>query len=80
MPGMDGFELVQSVRSVNKTIPILLMTARDDLAAKLTTVLTADAAERLRLQVASLEGVKVHDIDRTLRTFEALYQGLPVEG
>ena len=34
MPGVDGFELVQSVRSVNKTIPILLMTARDDLAAK----------------------------------------------
>ena len=34
MPGMDGFELVKSVRSVNKTIPILLMTARDDLAAK----------------------------------------------
>ena len=34
MPGVDGFELVQSVRSVNRTIPILLMTARDDLAAK----------------------------------------------
>lgn len=34
MPGTDGFELVQSVRSVNKTIPILLMTARDDIAAK----------------------------------------------
>ena len=34
MPGVDGFELVQSVRSVNKTIPILLMTARDDIAAK----------------------------------------------
>ena len=34
MPGVDGFELVQRVRSVNKTIPILLMTARDDLAAK----------------------------------------------
>ena len=34
MPGIDGFELVQSVRSVNKTIPILLMTARDDIAAK----------------------------------------------
>ena len=34
MPGVDGFELVQNVRSVNKTIPILLMTARDDLAAK----------------------------------------------
>ena len=34
MPGTDGFELVKSVRSVNRTIPILLMTARDDLAAK----------------------------------------------
>ena len=55
-------------------------TSRDDLAAKLTTVLTADPAERLRLQESSLEGVKVHDIDRTLRTFEALYRGLPVEG
>ena len=34
MPGIDGFELVQNVRSVNRTIPILLMTARDDIAAK----------------------------------------------
>lgn len=34
MPGMDGFELVTSIRNVNKSIPILLMTARDDLAAK----------------------------------------------
>ncbi len=34
MPGVDGFDLVTSVRSVNKQIPIMLMTARDDLAAK----------------------------------------------
>ncbi len=34
MPGVDGFELVSHVRSINKTIPILLMTARDDMAAK----------------------------------------------
>lgn len=34
MPGTDGFELVASIRRVNQTIPILLMTARDDLAAK----------------------------------------------
>lgn len=54
--------------------------SRDDLAAKLTTVLTAVPEERLRLQQASLDGVKVHDIDRTLRTFEALYRGEPVEG
>lgn len=34
MPGTDGFELVSHVRSVDKKIPILLMTARDDMAAK----------------------------------------------
>lgn len=34
MPGVDGFDLVTRVREVNETIPILLMTARDDLAAK----------------------------------------------
>lgn len=34
LPGIDGFELVSSIRRVNQTIPILLMTARDDLAAK----------------------------------------------
>jgi len=49
-----------------------------DLAAKLTTVLTQSADERLRMQQASLEGVKVHDLDRTLDTFEALYRGEPL--
>ena len=34
MPGIDGFEFVEDVRRVNKRIPILLMTARDDLSAK----------------------------------------------
>ena len=34
MPGTDGFELVAHVRSIDKKIPILLMTARDDIAAK----------------------------------------------
>ena len=34
LPGTDGFELVSRVRSVDRKIPILLMTARDDLAAK----------------------------------------------
>lgn len=50
----------------------------DDLAAKLTTVLTQSPEERLRMQQASLEGVKVHDMDRTLDTFEALYRGEPL--
>ncbi len=50
----------------------------DDLAAKLTTVLTQSPEERLRMQRASLEGVKVHDMQRTLDTFEALYRDEPL--
>lgn len=50
----------------------------EDLAAKLTAVLTQSPEERLRMQRASLEGVKVHDIARTLDTFEALYRGEPI--
>jgi glycosyltransferase involved in cell wall biosynthesis len=49
-----------------------------DLAAKLTAVLTADDDEYLRMKRRSLEMIEQHDIDRTLRTFEALYRGEPV--
>lgn len=34
MPGIDGFEFAQNVRRVNKTIPILFMSALDDLPSK----------------------------------------------
>ncbi|MGN0183090.1 MAG: response regulator transcription factor [Candidatus Ornithomonoglobus sp.] len=34
MPGTDGFEFARNVRRVNKHIPILFMSARDDLPAK----------------------------------------------
>lgn len=34
MPGVDGFEFAESVRRVNKTVPILFMSAKDDLASK----------------------------------------------
>ena len=34
MPEVDGFEFAEAVRSLNKTIPILFMTARDDIASK----------------------------------------------
>ncbi|WP_137844560.1 glycosyltransferase [Microbacterium sp. 2FI] len=50
----------------------------DDLAAKLTTVLTQTPEARLAMQQASLDGVKVHDMQRTLDTFEALYRGDPL--
>ena len=34
MPGIDGFEFARTVRSLNENIPILFMTARDDIASK----------------------------------------------
>jgi len=34
MPEVDGFEFAETVRSLNKTIPILFMTARDDIVSK----------------------------------------------
>jgi glycosyltransferase involved in cell wall biosynthesis len=50
----------------------------DELAARLTDVLTAESEERRRMQQASLDAVAIHDINRTLDTFEALYRGEPV--
>ena len=34
MPGTDGFEFAKTVRSVNKRVPILFMSAKDDLQSK----------------------------------------------
>ncbi|MEE1313776.1 MAG: response regulator transcription factor [Lachnospiraceae bacterium] len=34
MPEIDGFEFAQTVRQINKTIPILFMSAKDDLPSK----------------------------------------------
>ncbi|MBQ8799339.1 MAG: response regulator transcription factor [Lachnospiraceae bacterium] len=34
MPGTDGFEFARTVRTQNENIPILFMTARDDMASK----------------------------------------------
>lgn len=34
MPGVDGFEFAATVRETNQEIPILFMTARDDLSSK----------------------------------------------
>ena len=46
-----------------------------ELAARITEVLTASPEDYLAMQQNSLEAVKVHDLDRTLDTFEALYRG-----
>ena len=34
MPGIDGFEFAKNVRALNDNIPILFMTAKDDIASK----------------------------------------------
>ncbi len=34
MPGIDGFEFARTVRELNENVPILFMTARDDMASK----------------------------------------------
>lgn len=34
MPGVDGFEFAEKIRQVNKHIPILFMSAKDDLPSK----------------------------------------------
>ena len=34
MPGIDGFEFAENVRELNTDIPLLFMTARDDIASK----------------------------------------------
>lgn len=47
----------------------------DDLAAKLTRVLTATPEARDAMKRTSLEMIAPHDIQRTLRTFESLYRG-----
>ena len=44
----------------------------------MTDVLTASPGEYARMQQASLDGVAIHDINRTLDTFEALYRDEPL--
>ncbi|MDR0852466.1 MAG: response regulator transcription factor [Clostridiales Family XIII bacterium] len=34
MPGTDGFEFAETIRAQDKTIPLLFMTARDDISSK----------------------------------------------
>ncbi|WP_449280998.1 glycosyltransferase [Leucobacter sp.] len=49
-----------------------------ELADQIERVLRRSPEEFERMQRASIEAVQVHDIDRTLDTFEALYRGEPV--
>lgn len=46
-----------------------------ELADAVSSILTRDADAYRAMQQASLDAVQVHDIDRTLETFSALYRG-----
>ncbi|MGJ0204084.1 glycosyltransferase [Leucobacter sp. gxy201] len=46
-----------------------------ELAERVSQILSLPAEQYREMQLASLEAVKAHDIDRTLDTFEALYRG-----
>lgn len=50
----------------------------DALSERLRDVLTASDEERRRMQQDSLDSIEVHDIQRTLNTFEALYRDQPI--
>lgn len=69
MPGIDGFEFVEDVRRINKRIPILLMTARDDLSAK-RQGFRADIDDYM---------VKPIDLDELLLRIEALLRRARIE-
>ena len=67
MPGVDGFEFVSEVRSVNRHIPILLMTALDDMSAKRKGF------------GAGIYMVKPIDVDELLLRIEALLRRARIE-
>lgn len=69
MPGIDGFEFVEDVRRINKRIPILLMTARDDLSAK---------RQGFRAGIDDYM-VKPIDLDELLLRIEALLRRARIE-
>lgn len=69
MPGIDGFEFAEDVRRINKRIPILLMTARDDLSAK---------RQGFRAGIDDYM-VKPIDLDELLLRIEALLRRARIE-
>ncbi len=69
LPGDDGFSFVRNVRALNQNIPILFMTARDDMAAK---------QRGFRMGIDDYM-VKPIDLDELyLRNVRALNQNIPI--
>ena len=69
MPGIDGFAFAKTVRELNKSIPLLFMSARDDLAAK---------REGFRLGIDDYI-VKPFELDELLFRVQALLRRAHIE-
>ena len=83
MPEIDGFEFARTVRQVNKTIPILFMSAKDDLPSKQKGFLLGIddymvkpiELDELLLRVrALLRRANIEEIALTTREFNIIYK------
>lgn len=75
MPGIDGFEFAQNVRQLNDNIPILFMTAKDDIASSLKLEIGKFVMDVDEF-VAELDG---EEINLTKREFNILYKLYPIQ-
>lgn len=58
MPGIDGFEFAETVRSLNEEVPILFMTAKDDFESKQRGFLTG--VDDYLVKPINLEELNLH--------------------
>ena len=78
MPKIDGFEFAETVRGLNKNIPILFMTAKDDMRSMRRANISANKSLTVgRLTMNEDEQSCVYDgeeIALTVREFNLLYK------
>ena len=67
MPKIDGFEFARTVRKVNQRIPILFMSAKDDLPSK-----------QKGFQLGFVQPERLSDRPGVLRYFQRMRQPCPV--
>ena len=75
MPDIDGFEFAKTVRSLNNEVPILFMTAKDDIASSLKLEIGKFVMDVDEF-VAELDG---EEINLTKREFNILYKLYPIQ-
>ncbi len=80
MPGMDGFEVCAKLREAGKRVPIILLTARDDMDARLegmhqgVSEFLTKPINRLELFARVRAQLHILDLTRQLETVEKTLQ------